>query len=603
MNPTSAVEQTIALNLLIEWENNPRKTRKEEDVVQMAASTATVGQQAPLIVFKAPGETLYKVIEGETRRRAYNLNATNGICGPDAEIRCWVVPEESDETTLRAIAVAANTVRTQMNAIEEMEAFHDLAMSGLKIGAIAEMFAYNVHTVRQRLALGELIPAARDLVREGKRQIGWAQAMTLGTVAAQERIVNAIVSDPSAYIDGAAVKADLTRGNIPVSSALFDPKELSSSLVCDLFNPEGDYFTDVTAFWERQNKEIQKKLDELQTTHANVKYVDRTRFDDSGWTQGGVEAESTAVIISYDDGSIEIRTGLIPPAYEEADDGEGNFLAESDDFYANELDTPLGADDTTDAPVASPPAGSGTNSFAPAVVAKVEINPLDNATKDTTSYLTAQVTAALKLYVASNPRMGMAFVIASTLTRRGPASTMQITGLSLDQREQTSQVFAQLQAKRAARDRIVTEADIHGITSPAEVITRLVNLEDGLLEQLFAYTVADSIAVGLDEGTADIFEAVGLDLLAGWQIEENYLKTLNNAQIRALATEIIAPENQPSPRAQRSLVEAAILESVNADDLNGNFLGDQANWLPPQVASLLTTNANDDDSDQVAQAA
>src|SRR3546814_12302942 len=61
---------------------------------------------------------------------------------------------------------------------------------------------------------------------------------------------------------------------------------------------------------------------DLRQTHANVKFVDRTRFDDAGWTTGGEPSESTAVVITHDDGSVEIREGLIPPVIDESDDGE-----------------------------------------------------------------------------------------------------------------------------------------------------------------------------------------------------------------------------------------------------------------------------------------
>src|SRR5690606_19602840 len=228
---------------------------------------------------------------------------------------------------------------------------------------------------------------------------------------------------------------------------------------------------------------------------------------------------------------------------------------------------------------------------APTTIAKVEVNPLDNATKDTMSYLTAQASAALRVIVASDPRLSMAFVVASTLTRRGPASTMQIAGLNLDPREQTTQVFAQLQAKRAARDRIATDAGVAGVTSPAQVISKLLTLEEGLLEQLFAYTVAESIAVGIDEETMNIFDAVGAEVMTGWQIEQNYLDTLNNAQVRALAAEVVDLADQPSPRASRSIVEKAILESVDAAALSGNFTTDELSWIPPQIADAINKAA------------
>src|SRR3546814_15125987 len=89
--------------------------------------------------------------------------------------------------------------------------------------------------------------------------------------------------------------------------------------------------------------------------------------------------------------------------------------------------------------------------------------------------------------------------------------------------------------KRVALDRIATDAGIAGMNSPAEVITKLLNLEEGLLEQIFAWTVADSILVDINDSTVDIFDALGTDIMAGWRIEENYLKPLSTAQVRDLA--------------------------------------------------------------------
>lgn len=606
MTPTNAIEQIIPLNLLVSWGLNPRKTRDKADIIQMAASTAAIGQQAPLIVFAGPGETIYQVIEGETRRSAFDLNATNGVIAPDFGVRCWVLPENTPNDQLLAVAVASNTVRRQMNPIEEMEAFHSLAISGLKLNAIADMFAVDIRTIRQRLALGDLIESARDLVRSGQRQMGWAQAMTLGSEAAQDRIVSEIQANPAAYADAISVKAELTRGHIPVGSALFEPSELADCLVCDLFSQQGDHFTDVNAFWTRQNVEIQKTIAELQKTHAAVKLFDRIRFDDAGWTSGGVEADSTAVVITFDDGSVEIRKGLIPPATMTADDDEGDFLTDANEFYGRELDDDVVNTQPQTGAATTP---SSASNAAGTVINKVATNPLDNPTKDTSSYLTAQIAAALKLAVASCPRLSMAFIVASALTRRGPTTALQIAGLTLDSRDQTTSVFTFLQNKRAARDRIAHDAKIAGVTSPAIIIEKLMGLEDGLLEQLFAFTVSDAVAVGLDESTFDIFQAVGAEVLTGWQIEENYLKTLTNAQIRALATEVIKPEDQPSPRAARGLVEKAILESVNTDALTGNFMSDTVSWVPPQIAYALAAaedrrqDCQDPDQNMIAQAA
>src|SRR3546814_2892711 len=81
------------------------------------------------------------------------------------------------------------------------------------------------------------------------------------------------------------------------------------------------------------------KIEDLRQTHANVKFVDRTRFDDAGWTTGGEPSESTAVVITHDDGSVEIREGLIPPVIDESDDGEGGFFSDAGDLYRADYDT------------------------------------------------------------------------------------------------------------------------------------------------------------------------------------------------------------------------------------------------------------------------
>src|SRR3546814_364053 len=189
------------------------------------------------------------------------------------------MPEGTTLERLLVVQTCALPICSAMNPIEEMEAYSAMAQAGIKVRAIAETFGIDKKVVEQRLALGNLVPSARDLVRSGKRQMGWAQAMTVGSPASQERIVAEIDVNSAAHLDGSSVRVELTRGNIPVTSALFDPIELNDCLVRDLFTPNGNYFSDVKKFWERQNVEIEKKIEDLRQTHANVKFVDRTRLD------------------------------------------------------------------------------------------------------------------------------------------------------------------------------------------------------------------------------------------------------------------------------------------------------------------------------------
>ncbi len=576
----------LPLNKIIEWPDNPRRTRIDGDINQIAASLIAQGQLLPLLVFPAAGaDGLYWAIEGETRRLAFNRNVDAGKAEPDMMIKVEVLDAATSPSQLIAIALATNTVRHQMNPIDEMKAYRAMALAGMKPRMIGDLFNLSGREVNQRLALGDLIEPAADLIASSQRSIRWGQAMTMASPAQQERIVAEIRANPNAYMTMEEVRAELTRGNIPVESALFPASELSDCLVTDLFTQEsGGFFSDADAFWKRQMVEIDRIVDEHRATHKDVKFFDRERFNEAGWAKDGDPAVSTAVIIAHEDGSVEIKTGMVPPAYlsNETDEGdEGSFLDGAQEAFAEEHE----------------------NSDA-APTAKVEVNPLDNAQKSTTDYLTAQVIAGLKLKAASDHRIAMAFVIAQTLTRHGGlASSMAINGIGIDSKEQTSDVFIALENRRLARDRIAGEAGLFGVTSPAKVVALLLDLPDQPLHDLFAWTVAESIATPLTEATFEVFDAVGAEVMAGWKIEEAYLSTLTSGQIRALANEVVDIASLPSRNASIGIVKKAIMEAVEADALQGNWVGTLPSWMPPQITKLRDAVAARLDAEAAAAAA
>src|SRR3546814_21067660 len=99
----------------------------------------------------------------------------------------------------------------------------------------------------------------------------------------------------------------------------------------------------------------------------------------------------------------ESREGLIPPVIDESDDGEGGFLSDAGDHYRADYDTDAlpatsGAATTPSSPNSDSADLSGADAASDEeVVKKIEVNSLNNPTKETISYLTSQVSAALKL--------------------------------------------------------------------------------------------------------------------------------------------------------------------------------------------------------------
>src|SRR3546814_16671433 len=103
-----------------------------------------------------------------------------------------------------------------------------------------------------------------------------------------------------------------------------------------------DWSSDVCSsdlFWKRQMVEIDKIIGEHRATHKDVKFFDRERFNEAGWAKDGDPAVSTAVIIATEDGSVEIKTGMVPPAYlsnEREEGAEGTFVEGAKEAFAEE---------------------------------------------------------------------------------------------------------------------------------------------------------------------------------------------------------------------------------------------------------------------------
>lgn len=571
----------VPLNCIEEWADNPRRVRSSIAVENSAANMRSQGQLMPLILVPSNTAGVYLAIDGETRRRGHLHNVQLGHTAHDAPIDARILPPNLTLSQLLAVALAANTIREEMNVIDKMRAFRDLAKAGMKPRAIGDLFNMGSRIVQQHIALGDLVDGAQQLVAAGQRPLAWAQAMTLGTARQQEQIVSDINANAALYPDAASVRYELTRGNIPISAARFDPQVMGDCIIRDLFTPDDEgYFSDNARFWEHQLKAVEAIVDQHRQTHAAVRLYDRERFNEAGWSTNGDPTTSTAVVIVNHDGTVEERLGLIPPAYLENEPAgievdDGTFLDAAADIYEAEF----GADGSA---IAN---NGGSNDNTPPTAQKKSL--LLNATKATNEYLGAQVIAELKLRVASDSRLAMAFVIAQTLTRSGGlASSMQHSTVAIAKDAQTSDPFLALDNRRTARDRIAAEAGILGVTSPANIVSRLMALGNEALFDLFAWTVAESVATPLNEATAEIYDAIGSEIMSSWRIEDAYLDTLTNAQIRALATEIIDVSNAPSRSANINVVRKAILASVEQTDLDDSWMQRSTSWLPPQITAL-----------------
>lgn len=145
----------------------PRKRFDEKKLEELAASIRTHGVVEPILVRREGSR--YRILAGERRWRAAQRAGL-------AEIPA-LVREASDREAFE-VALVENLQREDLNAIEEAEAFEVLVRGhGLTQEAVAARVGKERSTVANALRLLKLPADVRDLVREGRLEMGHARAL------------------------------------------------------------------------------------------------------------------------------------------------------------------------------------------------------------------------------------------------------------------------------------------------------------------------------------------------------------------------------------------------------------------------------------------
>lgn len=106
------------INKIAPNKHQPRSIFKDEDLVELSDSIKENGIIQPLIVKTTDEQDIYELIAGERRLRASKLIGLETVP--------VVVLDVSDENTLLELALIENVQRTDLNAIEEAEAYSKL---------------------------------------------------------------------------------------------------------------------------------------------------------------------------------------------------------------------------------------------------------------------------------------------------------------------------------------------------------------------------------------------------------------------------------------------------------------------------------------------
>lgn len=202
----------IALDLIRRNPAQPRRTFTEENLRELADSLKAKGVLQAILVRPDPKEAgKYQIIAGERRWRAARMA---GLTTIPAVIR------NVDELELLEIGIIENVQRSDLNPIEEAEAYDALMK---RFGRTQESLASSVGKSRAHitntLRLLQLPEAARTHVREGRITAGHARA-ALGAPDPEALIELAIGKGLS--VREVEARAREARDNTPIETKSMD---------------------------------------------------------------------------------------------------------------------------------------------------------------------------------------------------------------------------------------------------------------------------------------------------------------------------------------------------------------------------------------------
>ena len=163
----------------------PRREMDPDRLEELAASIRANGVMQPIVARPLPSGSGYEIIAGERRWRAAQL------AGLD---RVPVIVREVPDDAAMALALIENIQREDLSPVEEASALKRLVDEfGLTQKQVAETVGKSRTTVTNLLRLLQLEGEVRELLEQGRIEMGHARALLTLEGAEQRRIARAVV--------------------------------------------------------------------------------------------------------------------------------------------------------------------------------------------------------------------------------------------------------------------------------------------------------------------------------------------------------------------------------------------------------------------------
>lgn len=553
----------IPLDHLAIAATNMRHQRRAPDVSDLLPSVRARGILVPLLVRPEAGEggnttEAYGIVAGRRRYFAAKIVATETGTMPD--LPCAVMEPGDDADALEA-SLIENLARRDVDEMTQYETFVKLVRQGRSVAEIAATFGLTETAVKQRLALGNLLPNIREAYRRDEIEADTVRHLTLASKAQQKEWL-ALLEDPESFAPrGQQLKAWLFGGqSIAVSAALFPLDSYPGQIVADLFG-EGGYFADSDLFWQHQTAAIA---------------VRREAYLSKGWSDV-VVLEPGQSFHLWDHEKTPKRKGgkvyIQTTARGEVAIHEG-YMSRQDAQKARSK-------------------VAGTPDHDSPERARAE-RPEKSAALQT--YLDLHCHAAVRQNLLDAPQVAMRLMVAhaiggSALWKVAPEP--QRAGRdSIAQSLSASPAEAAYRARRVEIRTLLDLPDegeaITGNTDTETIFATLLNLTDAEVLKALAFVMAETLAVG-----TPLIDMIGqhlaVDLRSFWQSDDAFFDLLRdrrvvNAMLAEMAGETVAHGNQAATLTVQKQIIRDCLSGANGREAVTGWL---PRWLEFPARSYL----------------
>jgi ParB family chromosome partitioning protein len=517
---------------------NMRYGRKSPDVSDILPSVREKGILLPLIV--RPEGNDFGIIAGGRRYRCGEIIREEGT--PFAPPLCAVMGEGDDAEAIE-ISLIENFARRDPDPFSEYETFARLIKHGRTVDGIAATFGITPQTVKQRLALANLLPKIKEAYRAEEIDDETVQHLTMATKTQQKEWLKLFEDEDGNVPLGRHLKQWLFGGaSISTTAALFPLAEYTGQIVNDLFGEES-YFADAETFWQAQSAAIEAKAESYREAGWSEVVILETgaHFSPWGLEKTAKKKGGKVFVECAHNGKVAFHEG---------------WITKKEAQKAARAAAKEGREGEAEKPACAKP----------------------QMTQTMENYLELHRHAIVRLALLHDPKSALRLMVAHALAPTGnwnvKPDPQRARSNEIGASVAASPAQAAFEAEHTAIDALLGKAK-EGNT--LKLFVHLLTLTDADVMRIAAFAMADTLAVG-DEAV----EAAGIRLKASpagfWQPDETFFDLIRDRPtVNAMLAEVAGASIAKANKDEKVKTQKKIIRDCLAGE---NWRSKVEGWLP-----------------------